>query len=166
MGQGISLKSERNNPWFKPWFNILLHTQSIFIRSMFRVLGMYNFGLHDKVGNKESSSTIFLGQFGESPDVTQSNGIANRCQNVGDFWVPGLLGLLAFFGGLDKAGCSAYTRQLEFEKIFLLSTMYIHIQSERLSIGNMTVLSFFSSIPKVFIVNLVSCQKRSSRFSS
>ena len=23
------LKSERNNPWFKPWFNILLHTQSI-----------------------------------------------------------------------------------------------------------------------------------------
>ena len=29
MGQGISLKSERKNPWFKPWFNILLHTQSI-----------------------------------------------------------------------------------------------------------------------------------------
>ena len=29
MGQAISLKSERNNPWFKPWFNILLHTQSI-----------------------------------------------------------------------------------------------------------------------------------------
>ena len=29
MGQGISLKSERNNPWFKPWFNILLRTQSI-----------------------------------------------------------------------------------------------------------------------------------------
>ena len=29
MGQGISLKSERNNPWFKPWFNILLHTQFI-----------------------------------------------------------------------------------------------------------------------------------------
>ena len=29
MGQGISLKSERNNPWFKPLFNILLHTQSI-----------------------------------------------------------------------------------------------------------------------------------------
>ena len=28
MGQGISLKSERNNSWFKPWFNILLHTQS------------------------------------------------------------------------------------------------------------------------------------------
>ena len=24
----ISLKSERNNPWFEPWFNILLHTQS------------------------------------------------------------------------------------------------------------------------------------------
>ena len=113
---------------------------------------MYNFGLHDKVGNKESSSTIFLGQFGESPDVTQSNGIANRCQNVGDFWVPGLLGLLAFFGGLDKAGCSAYTRQLEFEKIFLL-----------ISIGNMDSSSF-SSIPKVFIVNFVSCQKRSSRF--
>jgi hypothetical protein len=29
MGQGISLKSERNKPWFKPWFNILLQTQSI-----------------------------------------------------------------------------------------------------------------------------------------
>ena len=29
MEQGISLKSERNNPWFKPRFNILLHTQSI-----------------------------------------------------------------------------------------------------------------------------------------
>ena len=29
MGQGISLKSERNNTWFIPWFNILLHTQSI-----------------------------------------------------------------------------------------------------------------------------------------
>ena len=28
MGQVISLKSERNNQWFKPWFNILLHTQS------------------------------------------------------------------------------------------------------------------------------------------
>ena len=45
MWQGISLKSERNNPWF----NILLHTQSIVcachsIRSMFRVLGIYNFG--------------------------------------------------------------------------------------------------------------------------
>ena len=23
------IKSENNNPWFKPWFNILLHTQSI-----------------------------------------------------------------------------------------------------------------------------------------
>ena len=29
MGQGISLKSEINNSWFKPWFNMLLHTQSI-----------------------------------------------------------------------------------------------------------------------------------------
>ena len=32
----------RNNPWFKPWFNILLHTQSI-IHTMFKVLGIYNF---------------------------------------------------------------------------------------------------------------------------
>ena len=47
MGQSISLKSEINNPWFKPWFDILLHTQDCVwhsIRSMFRVLGMYNFG--------------------------------------------------------------------------------------------------------------------------
>ena len=29
MGQGISLESERKNPWFWPWFNILLHIQSI-----------------------------------------------------------------------------------------------------------------------------------------
>ena len=24
-----NLENENNNPWFKPWFNILLHTQSI-----------------------------------------------------------------------------------------------------------------------------------------
>ena len=29
MGQGISLISKGNNLWSKPWFNILLHTQSI-----------------------------------------------------------------------------------------------------------------------------------------
>ena len=29
MRQGISVKSERINPWFKPWFNTLLHTQLI-----------------------------------------------------------------------------------------------------------------------------------------
>ena len=29
MGQGLSLKSKRKNPWFKPWFNILMHTQLI-----------------------------------------------------------------------------------------------------------------------------------------
>ena len=29
MGHGIGLKSDTNNPWFKPRFNILLHTQSI-----------------------------------------------------------------------------------------------------------------------------------------
>ena len=40
MVQGISLKSERNISWFKPWFNILLQTHT---QSMFRVLGMYNF---------------------------------------------------------------------------------------------------------------------------
>ena len=39
MGQGVSLKSEINNPWFIPCFNIVLHW-----RSMFRVHGMYNFG--------------------------------------------------------------------------------------------------------------------------
>ena len=46
-----NLKSENNNPWFKPWFNInLLHTQSIVCATVdnqcldFRVLGIYNFG--------------------------------------------------------------------------------------------------------------------------
>ena len=31
LNHGLSgdLKSENNNPWFKPWFNSLLHTQSI-----------------------------------------------------------------------------------------------------------------------------------------
>ena len=38
MGQGISLESERNNPRFKPWFNVLLHTQSIVCAT---VLGQY-----------------------------------------------------------------------------------------------------------------------------
>ena len=43
MGQYISLKSERKNPWF----NISAHTINCVchsIRSMFRVLGIYNFG--------------------------------------------------------------------------------------------------------------------------
>ena len=50
MGQDISLKSERKNPWFKPWFNIFCAHNCVChsIRSMFRVLGMYNFALHLK----------------------------------------------------------------------------------------------------------------------
>ena len=46
MGQDISLKSERKNPWFKPWFNIFCTHNCVChsIRSMFRVLGIYNFG--------------------------------------------------------------------------------------------------------------------------
>ena len=43
-----NLKSENNNPWLKPWFNILLHTQSIVCatadtQSLEKVLGIYNF---------------------------------------------------------------------------------------------------------------------------
>ena len=34
-GQGISLKSERSNRWFKPWFNILLHTQSVMCATVY-----------------------------------------------------------------------------------------------------------------------------------
>ena len=48
-----NLKSENNNPWFKPWFNILLHTQSIvcatldsqcleYLGYMTLILHMYN----------------------------------------------------------------------------------------------------------------------------
>ena len=37
-----NLKSENNNPWFKPWFDILLHTVD---SQCFRVLGIYT-GLH------------------------------------------------------------------------------------------------------------------------
>jgi hypothetical protein len=29
------MESERNNPWFKPWFNILLHTQSILCATVY-----------------------------------------------------------------------------------------------------------------------------------
>ena len=43
MWQGISLKSERKNPWFRLLSNVLLHTRYS-IRSMFRVLDIYNFG--------------------------------------------------------------------------------------------------------------------------
>ena len=48
-----NLKGENNNPLFRPLFNIFLHTQSIVcvtvhIRSMFRVLGIYNFAFHVK----------------------------------------------------------------------------------------------------------------------
>ena len=50
MGKGISLKNEKINPWFKPWFkHFTAHTINCVchnIRSMFRVLGMYNFGLN------------------------------------------------------------------------------------------------------------------------
>ena len=38
MGLCINLKSEKNNPWFKQWLDILLCTQSIVC-----VLGIYNF---------------------------------------------------------------------------------------------------------------------------
>ena len=42
-----NLKSENDNPQFKSWFNILLHTQSIVCATVdsqcFRVLGIYNF---------------------------------------------------------------------------------------------------------------------------
>ena len=41
-------KLKGKNPCFKPWFNILLHTETIvyatvYLRSMFRVLGINNF---------------------------------------------------------------------------------------------------------------------------
>ena len=43
-----NLESESNNPWFKPWFNILLHTQSIVCATVDSQcleykLGIYNF---------------------------------------------------------------------------------------------------------------------------
>ena len=38
-----NLKSKRSNLWFKPWFNILLQSQSKKIKSVFRVLGTYIF---------------------------------------------------------------------------------------------------------------------------
>ena len=58
---GISLKSERNTPWFKPWFNILLHTQSIVyatIRLMFRVLGINKFDLNMKAFDNDNMTTF------------------------------------------------------------------------------------------------------------
>ena len=45
-----NLESKRNNPWFKPWFNILLQLQFIVVDAkqwgfVFRVLGIYTFCL-------------------------------------------------------------------------------------------------------------------------
>ena len=45
------LKSENNNPWFEPCFDIFLQKQSIVcatVNSHCLVLGMYNFALHNK----------------------------------------------------------------------------------------------------------------------
>ena len=68
-----NLKSENNNPWFKPWSNILRHTQSIVCAPLdsqvFRVLGIYNFGSPVKKvfkfiflvwGKLQNAHTIFL----------------------------------------------------------------------------------------------------------
>ena len=49
-----NLKSENNNPWFKLWFNILQHTQSIVCAIVdsqcLEYLGyMYNFGVYSSV---------------------------------------------------------------------------------------------------------------------
>ena len=41
-GAGYKLEKWNKNPWFKPWFKINCVCHSI--RSMFRVLGIYNFG--------------------------------------------------------------------------------------------------------------------------
>ena len=45
-----NLKSENNNPWFEPWFNILMHTQSIVCATVdsqcleyILATGIYNF---------------------------------------------------------------------------------------------------------------------------
>ena len=48
-----NLKSENNKPWFKPWFNILMHTQSIVCatvdRQCLEYLGYtYNFDIITK----------------------------------------------------------------------------------------------------------------------
>ena len=63
MVQVISSKSERNKSWFKPWFNILLHTQSIVchsMRSMFRVLGIYNFDYSLKTSHFLIYASVFF----------------------------------------------------------------------------------------------------------
>ena len=45
-----NLKSENNDPWYRPWFNIVLNTQSIVCATvdshclLFKVLGIHNFG--------------------------------------------------------------------------------------------------------------------------
>ena len=43
MGQGISLKNESNNPWFKYFIAYTINCVCHSIRSMFRVLGIHNF---------------------------------------------------------------------------------------------------------------------------
>ena len=59
------LKIENDNPWFKLWFNILLHTQSIVCAtadtSAFRVLGIYNFGQQYNIPSEVHARLTFLG---------------------------------------------------------------------------------------------------------
>ena len=59
-----NLKSEKNKPWLKPWFIILYCTSSIHcrcqnIKSVFRVLKIYNFGFGwCQVGAMDSASLL------------------------------------------------------------------------------------------------------------
>ena len=55
MWQGISLKSERNNPWFNQSINCVCYSK----RSMFRVLGMYNFGRRISLWGRHSFGKLF-----------------------------------------------------------------------------------------------------------
>ena len=77
-----NLKSERNNPWFKQWFNILLHTQCVChsIRSMFRVLGIYNF---DIIMNFYRAQLMFSRKKNESP-------ISTICLSFTKYYVIGI----------------------------------------------------------------------------
>ena len=57
------LKSENNNPWFKPWCNILLHTQSIVCATIDSLCLEYILNL-GKIQNhvSENGSTVELGK--------------------------------------------------------------------------------------------------------
>ena len=81
-----TLKSENNNPWFKPWFNILLHTQPIVCATVeskyleylgyITLFGHLNHGLSNNICFSDRKPHVF-----KTPDLI---GILQKCESQHD----------------------------------------------------------------------------------